>query len=130
MMTDAPTAAKRAAPDRAIRRNWLANGRHWPANRVKFREATLSVMKPKQALEFKGRMLSLTRARVVDPDLAAIPAQLPDFARQMPQAVQGMPIVLEADVAVDPGGVLATGRGAWRGRGLQYVLILVVACTL
>lgn len=67
-------------------------------------------MTPKQALEFKGRMLSLTRARVVDPDLAAITAQLRDFARQMPQAVQGMPIVLEAEVAVDLGGVLAALR--------------------
>lgn len=55
-------------------------------------------------------MLSLTRARVVDPDLAAITAQLRDFARQMPQAVQGMPIVLEADAAVDLGGVLAALR--------------------
>src|SRR3546814_15929260 len=72
-------------------------------------------MKPKQALEFKGRMLSLTRARVVDPDLAAITAQLHDFARQMPQAVQGMPIVLEADVAVDLGGV----RAALRDVGMQ-----------
>src|SRR3546814_16515811 len=67
-------------------------------------------MKPKQALEFKGRMLSLTRARVVDPDLAAITAQLHDFARQTPPAVQGMPIVLEADVDVDLGGVLAARR--------------------
>jgi septum site-determining protein MinC len=67
-------------------------------------------MTTKQALEFKGRMLSLTRARVVDPDLAAITAQLRDFARQMPQAVQGMPIVLEAEAAVDLGGVLAALR--------------------
>lgn len=67
-------------------------------------------MTPKQALEFKGRMLSLTRARVVDPDLAAITAQLRDFARQMPQAVQGMPIVLEAETAVDLGGLLAALR--------------------
>jgi septum site-determining protein MinC len=40
-------------------------------------------------LEFKGRMLSLTRVRVVDLDLAGIEAQLRDFARQMPQAVRG-----------------------------------------
>src|SRR3546814_12518924 len=113
MMTDAPTAAKRAAPDRAIRRNWLANGRHWPANRVKFREATLSVMKPKQALEFKGRMLSLTRARVVDPDLAAITAQLHDFARQMSQAGPGSPLVLE------------TGRSSSRESACQEVKITV-----
>jgi septum site-determining protein MinC len=54
-------------------------------------------MTPNNALEFKGRMLSLTRARVLSSDLAAITAQLRDFARQMPQAVQGMPIVLDAD---------------------------------
>lgn len=63
-----------------------------------------------KALEFKGRMLSLTRARVLDPDLAAIGAQLRDFARQMPQAVQGMPIILEADAPMDLGGVLAALR--------------------
>ncbi|WP_020649098.1 septum site-determining protein MinC [Solimonas variicoloris] len=70
-----------------------------------------------KALEFKGRMLSLTRARVLDPDLAAIGAQLRDFARQMPQAVQGMPIILEADAPMDLGGVLA----ALRGVGMQPI---------
>lgn len=74
-------------------------------------------MTSKKALEFKGRMLSLTRARILDPDLAAISAQLRDFARQMPQAVQGMPIVLEADVPTDLGGVLA----ALREVGMQPV---------
>lgn len=67
-------------------------------------------MTPNKALEFKGRMLSLTRARVLDPDLAAITAQLRDFARQMPQAVQGMPIVLEADAPLELGGILAALR--------------------
>src|SRR3546814_14648052 len=89
MMTDAPTAAKRAVPDRAIRRNWLANGRPWPANRVKFREATLSVIKPKQAIEFKGRMLSLTRASVVAPELTATTPPLHDFERPRQQALHG-----------------------------------------
>lgn len=54
-------------------------------------------MTSKKALEFKGRMLSLTRARILDPDLPAVTAQLQDFARQMPQAVKGMPVVLEAE---------------------------------
>ncbi|SFF49061.1 septum site-determining protein MinC [Fontimonas thermophila] len=67
-------------------------------------------MTPKKALEFKGRMLSLTRARILDPDLAAITAQLQDFARQMPRAAQGMPVVLEAEMAVDLGAVLAAMR--------------------
>lgn len=67
-------------------------------------------MTSSKALEFKGRMLSLTRVRVLDPSLPAIAAQLRDFARQMPQAVQGMPVVLEADRAMDLGGVIATLR--------------------
>ncbi|MDD3764965.1 MAG: septum site-determining protein MinC [Nevskiales bacterium] len=67
-------------------------------------------MTPKNALEFKGRMLSLTRARIIDPDVSAIAAQLQDFARQMPQAVRGMPVVLEADRAVELGGVIAAMR--------------------
>jgi septum site-determining protein MinC len=107
MMTDASRPAKAVSrPDM----NGCAARRRGQVNRVKFREVDLPPMTPKQALEFKGRMLSLTRARVVDPDLAAITAQLRDFARQMPQAVQGMPIVLEAETAVDLGGVLAALR--------------------
>lgn len=67
-------------------------------------------MTPNNALEFKGRMLSLTRARVLDTDLAAITAQLRDFARQMPQAVLGMPIVLDADAPMAIDGVLSALR--------------------
>jgi septum site-determining protein MinC len=67
-------------------------------------------MTPKKALEFKGRMLSLTRARILDPDVAAIGAQLQDFARQMPQAVRGMPVVLESDQPCELGGILAAMR--------------------
>lgn len=62
------------------------------------------------ALEFKGRMLSAMRARVLDADLQAIRAQLDEFARQMPRAVQGMPVIVEADMALDLGGVLAAMR--------------------
>ncbi len=55
-------------------------------------------------------MLSLTRARILDPDVAAIGAQLQDFARQMPQAVRGMPVVLESDYPCELGGILAAMR--------------------
>jgi septum site-determining protein MinC len=61
----------------------------------------------KKALEFKGRMLSLTRVRVVDADPIAIEAQLREFARQMPQAVIGMPVILESDQALDLGGLIS-----------------------
>jgi septum site-determining protein MinC len=67
-------------------------------------------MTANKALEFKGRMLSLTRARILDPDPTAISTQLQEFARQMPQAVRGMPVVLEADSAVPLDGVLAAMR--------------------
>lgn len=74
-------------------------------------------MTQQKALEFKGRMLSLTRVRVLDPSLPAIGAQLRDFARQMPSAVQGMPVILEADAAMDLGGLIA----ALREVGMQPV---------
>ena len=70
-----------------------------------------------KALEFKGRMLSLTRVRVLDPGLPAISAQLRDFARQMPSAVQGMPVILEASAPMDLGGLIA----ALREVGMQPV---------
>lgn len=74
-------------------------------------------MTSKKALEFKGRMLSLTRARILDPDVSAITSQLQDFARQMPQAVKGMPVILEADSAFEVGAVIA----AMREVGMQPV---------
>lgn len=58
-------------------------------------------------LEFKGRMLSLTRVKVLALDIADIETQLQDFARQMPQAVQGMPVLLESDQPIDLSGVLS-----------------------
>lgn len=76
-------------------------------------------MTPIKALEFKGRMLSLTRVRILDPDINAIVAQLQDFARQMPQAVRGMPVVLEADKAIELGGILS----AIRDIGMQPVAV-------
>ncbi|MDP9139452.1 MAG: septum site-determining protein MinC [Pseudomonadota bacterium] len=72
-------------------------------------------MTQKKALEFKGRMLSLTRARILDPDLSAIATQLKDFARQMPQAVKGMPVVIEADAPLNLTELIA----AMREVGLQ-----------
>jgi septum site-determining protein MinC len=66
-------------------------------------------MQPSQkALEFKGRMLSLTRIRVVEHDITLIESQLKDFARQMPQAVVGMPVILDADNAFDIGALIAS----------------------
>lgn len=58
---------------------------------------------PPKALELKGRMLSLTRVRVLDPDADAIERQLREFARQMPAAVQGLPVVIDgaAPAALD-----------------------------
>ncbi|HUP91950.1 MAG TPA: septum site-determining protein MinC [Solimonas sp.] len=67
-------------------------------------------MSSAKALEFKGRMLSLTRVRVLDPDPVAIEAQLQEFARQMPSAVHGMPVVLESDMSLDVGGILSILR--------------------
>lgn len=61
----------------------------------------------KKVLEFKGRMLSLTRVRVLDSDPHAIEAQLREFAKQMPQAVAGMPVILESDNALDLGGLIS-----------------------
>ena len=66
----------------------------------------------KKPLEFKGRMLSLTRVRVLEADVTAIDAQLQEFARQMPQAVLGMPVIIEADAPLDLGVVLASLKKA------------------
>ena len=59
-------------------------------------------------LEFKSRMLSLTRVRVVNDDPPAIDAQLKEFARQMPQAIIGMPVILESEQTLDLGGLIAS----------------------
>jgi septum site-determining protein MinC len=48
-------------------------------------------------LELKGRMASLTRLRLFTTDLAAIRTHLEQLSRQMPDALRGMPIVLESD---------------------------------
>lgn len=68
--------------------------------------------KTKPALEFKGRMLSLTRVRVLEADLDAIAAQLKNFTRQMGQAGEGLPVILDSDHAIDLGGILAAMKQA------------------
>ena len=87
------------------------------ATRVEFANLVDLSMTQYKALEFKGRMLSLTRVRVLDPNLTAISAQLHDFARQMPSAVQGMPVILEAEAPMELGGLIS----ALREVGMQPV---------
>lgn len=57
--------------------------------------------KSRSALEFKGRMLSLTWVRIFDADPAAIEAQLKQFTRSLGEAARGLPVVVDADVALD-----------------------------
>jgi septum site-determining protein MinC len=68
-------------------------------------------MPHKPALELKGRMLSVTRIRIADADPAAAAAQL----RAAGAALRGLPVVLEADRALDLPPLLAALREA----GLQ-----------
>lgn len=67
------------------------------------------------ALELKGRLLSTTRLRVLKADLAAIDTQLADLAKQMPQALKGMAVVIESDEALDLPALLAR----LRAQGMQ-----------
>lgn len=71
------------------------------------------------ALEIKGRMLSVTRVRVLDPDTAAIRAQLEQFAKQMPQAVKGMAVVIDSESETD----LAALLDSMRGLGMQPLAV-------
>ena len=57
------------------------------------------------ALELKGRIASLTRLRLLDPDLSKVRSHLEDLARRMPDAVRGMPVVVEADFVPDLGAL-------------------------
>jgi len=57
------------------------------------------------ALELKGRMASLTRLRLLSPDLDAVRSQLEDMARRMPDVVRGMPVVIEAEFVPDLGAL-------------------------
>lgn len=62
------------------------------------------------ALELKGRMLPITRVRVLIADPAAIRAQLAEMVQQMPQAVKGMAAVIDSDIAADLDALLAALR--------------------
>src|ERR1700739_588918 len=68
--------------------------------------------RPRTALEFKGRMLSITRVRVLDADAGAIKAQVEQCARQMPQAVKGMAAIVDSDIDADLAALLDTLRSA------------------
>ncbi len=46
-------------------------------------------------------MLSVTRLRVLEPDLDGIGGQIDALAVQIPQAVKGMAVVIESDIEVD-----------------------------
>jgi len=71
------------------------------------------------ALEIKGRMLSITRVRVLDPDSAAIRAHLEQLAQQMPQAVKGMAVVVDSEFDTDLPALLQ----AMRGIGMQPLAV-------
>jgi len=72
------------------------------------------------ALELKGRMASLTRLRLLSPDLVAVRSQLEDMARRMPDAVRGMPVVIEADFVPDLGALGALLRAV----GMQPLAVV------
>lgn len=67
------------------------------------------------AMELKGRMLSVTRARLLSADPVALTRQVSELARKMPQAVRGMPVVIDADIEAD----LPTLLRALRDVGMQ-----------
>ncbi|MDR3419470.1 MAG: septum site-determining protein MinC [Nevskia sp.] len=71
------------------------------------------------ALEFKGRMLSITRVRVLEADAAAIRSQIELFAKQMPQAVKGMAVVIDSEFDLDLPAMLE----AMRGVGMQPLAV-------
>lgn len=73
----------------------------------------------RNALELKGRMLPVTRARLLDADPALLAQQLARLAQQMPQAVRGMPVVLDAEIEADLPALLA----ALRGVGMQVLAV-------
>ncbi|MGQ0623015.1 MAG: septum site-determining protein MinC [Panacagrimonas sp.] len=76
--------------------------------------------KSRPALEFKGRMLSLTRVRILEMNPTAIEAQLNMFTRSLGEAAAGLPVVLDADQSLDLKPVLALMRSA----GLQPIAAL------
>ena len=76
--------------------------------------------KSRPALEFKGRMLSLTRVRILDGDPTAIEAQLKTFTRSLGEAGEGLPLLLDAENAVALPQILTVMRAA----GVQPLAVL------
>lgn len=76
--------------------------------------------KSRPALEFKGRMLSLTRVRILDTDPTAIEAQLKTFVRSLGEAAAGLPLLLDAEQAIPLGPVLS----AMRAVGVQPIAVV------
>jgi septum site-determining protein MinC len=68
--------------------------------------------KSRPALEFKGRMLSLTRVRILDGDPTAIEAQLKVFTRSLGEAGEGLPLLLDSDTALSLPPILTIMRAA------------------
>jgi len=62
------------------------------------------------ALEMKGRMLSVTRLRLLNPSAEAWNAQLAEYSQQMPQAMNGMPVVIDSDIDADLDALCASLR--------------------
>lgn len=62
-------------------------------------------------------MASLTRLRLLTSDVTAIRAHLDRLARDMPDAVQGLPVVVESDLTPD----LSAVWGALRTVGMQPI---------
>lgn len=81
----------------------------------------MNIMASKHAaLELKGQMLSVTRIKLRAADTAAVTAQLQEWARQMPDSVAGMPVVLDATEAADLTALLTPMRDI----GLQPLAVL------
>jgi septum site-determining protein MinC len=78
----------------------------------------------RSALELKGRMLSVTRIRVLDADPAAIDGQLETLRAQMPQNApgsQGMAVVVDSDLDLD----LETLIARLRSIGMQPLAVSI-----
>ncbi|MGQ0501501.1 MAG: septum site-determining protein MinC [Panacagrimonas sp.] len=73
------------------------------------------------ALEFKGRMLSMTRVRILDADLSAIEIQLKAFARSLGEAAAGLPVLVDADESLDLSRSLGAILKAMQSVGLRPI---------
>ncbi|TDU24224.1 septum site-determining protein MinC [Panacagrimonas perspica] len=76
--------------------------------------------KSRPALEFKGRMLSITRVRILDENPTAIEAQLKTFTRSLGEAAEGLPLLLDAESPVGLKPILA----AMRAVGVQPIAVV------